>query len=395
MCSSDLLVGVAYMNGRVFMARLRAEAETERQKQLIDLLLRDFEENASDWLWEISPTGHLRHVSSRLAASFALPARELQARPLTELLKTMLQPDDDEGLRAWTRLTTCLRMGQPFRDLELVVLVGHEVRCWSLSAKPLHDESGRAAGWRGVGSDVTQARQARDELARLANVDALTGLANRHRFSAEMQKVAEGLLAGGGSCALYFLDLDNFKQINDTLGHGVGDQLLRRVGSRLKACVGEGDLLARLGGDEFAILSWRHADRHAATQQAQHMLAVLAEPCQLQDVLVEIKASVGIAQSPQDGRDPSALLQCADLALYAAKAAGRGTYRFFEASMAESARARVRLQQELQHALASQQFTLFFQPQLHLDDGSVQSFEALVRWQHTDRGVIKIGRAHV
>jgi diguanylate cyclase (GGDEF)-like protein/PAS domain S-box-containing protein len=383
-----IMVGVSYTNGRVFMARLRAEAETDRQRQLIDLLLRDFEENASDWLWEISPTGHLRHVSPRLAECFGQSSKSLQAQPFVELLSIMLPPDDDEALDAWSRMNTCIRMGQPFRDLELVVEVGHELRCWSLSAKPLHDDRGRAAGWRGVGSDITQARRARDELAKLANVDALTGLANRHRFSTELQRVSQDPSRSHSPCSLFFLDLDNFKQINDTLGHAVGDQLLKRVGARLKAAIGDGDLLARLGGDEFAVLSWRVVSKEGAAQQAARMLSLLSEPCQLEDVLVEIRASVGIALSPQDGRDPSALLQCADLALYGAKAAGRGTFCFFEPVMAESARARVRLQQELQVALTAQQFTLYFQPQLGLEDDQVLGFEALVRWQHADRGMV-------
>jgi diguanylate cyclase (GGDEF)-like protein/PAS domain S-box-containing protein len=383
-----VMIGVSYTNGRVFMARLRAEAETDRQRQLIDLLLRDFEENASDWLWEISPTGHLRHVSPRLADCFGQSSKSLQAQPFVELLSIMLPPDDDEALAAWSRMNTSIRMGQPFRDLELVVEVGHELRCWSLSAKPLHDERGRAAGWRGVGSDITQARRARDELARLANVDALTGLANRHRFSTELQRLSQDASRVDAPCSLFFLDLDNFKQINDTLGHAVGDQLLKRVGARLKASISEGDLLARLGGDEFAVLSWRVATPGAAAQQASRMLSLLSEPCQLEDVLVEIRASVGVALSPQDGRDPSSLLQCADLALYAAKAAGRGTFRFFDPVMAELARARVRLQQELQLALNAQQFTLYFQPQLGLADGQVLGFEALVRWQHADRGMV-------
>jgi diguanylate cyclase (GGDEF)-like protein len=384
----SIMVGVAYANGRVFMARLRAEGEAERQRQLIDLLLRDFEENASDWLWETSSTGHLRHISSRLCASFAMPSKALQAQSFTELLASMLPPDDEEALAAWAKLNTCMRMGQPFRDLELAVEVGHELRCWSMSAKPLHDERGREAGWRGVGSDITQARRARDELARLANVDALTGLANRHRFSVELQRVAHDPTRIDAPCALFFLDLDNFKQINDTLGHAVGDQLLKRVGARLKACMGEGDLLARLGGDEFAVLSWRHADAAQATALALRMLSLLGEPCQLEDVLVEIKASVGIALAPQDGRDPSALLQCADLALYAAKAAGRGTHRFFEPGMAEHARARVRLQHELGHALVTQQFALHFQPQVDARTGQPLGFEALVRWHHSDRGLV-------
>jgi diguanylate cyclase (GGDEF)-like protein len=386
-----IMSGVSYTNGKIFMSRLRAEAETERQKQLIDLLLRDFEEHASDWLWEISPTGHLRHVSARLAQAFDMPAKVLLKRSFIDLLANMLPPDDEDAAAALGKLTSCIRMGQPFRDLEISVTVGREIHCWSLTAKPLLDDAGRAAGWRGVGSDISHTRRTRDELARLANFDALTGLANRHRFSSELSKLAADLSTQVRPCSLLFMDLDNFKNINDSMGHGVGDQLLRRLGARLNACVAEGDLLARLGGDEFALLSWRYATHSEAEALAERLVGLLAEPCQLDDALVEVRASMGVALAPRDAKDPQSLLQCADLALYAAKAAGRNTYRFFDQQMAESARTRVRLQHELGQALRAKQFTLFFQPQMRLDTGAIIGFEALVRWQHAERGLIGPG----
>jgi diguanylate cyclase (GGDEF)-like protein/PAS domain S-box-containing protein len=389
---SAIMCGVGYANGRVFMSRLRAEAEAERQKQLIDLLLRDFEEHASDWLWEITATGHLRHVSSRLAESFGLPPKQLLQRSFMELLIDKTPADDPEGRAALSKLTSYIRMGQPFRDLELCIAVGREHHWWSLSAKPLFDEKGRSAGWRGVGSDITHTRQAREELAHLANHDALTGLANRHRFSTELDRLrAADPGQAPRPCALLFLDLDNFKNINDSLGHSVGDQLLRLLGVRLNTCLAEGDLLARLGGDEFALLTWRYASQEEAAALAERLLVLLGEPCQLDDVLVEVRASVGVALAPRDGQDPQSLLQYADLALYAAKAAGRNTYRFFDIGMAENTRARVRLQQELGQALAAEQFTLHFQPQMALDSGEVKGFEALVRWQHSERGLIGPG----
>jgi diguanylate cyclase (GGDEF)-like protein len=386
-----IMCGVVLANGQIFMSRLRAEAETERQKQLIDLLLRDFEEHASDWLWEISPTGHLRHVSSRLAQCFDMTAKVLQQRPFTEIIAGILPPDDDDAEAALNRMTTCIRLGQPFRDMEVTVEVRHEIQCWSLTAKPLYDEHGRSAGWRGIGADITQARRARDELARMANFDALTGLANRHRFSAELGRLALDPHMPRRPCALVYLDLDNFKHVNDSLGHAVGDQLLRRVAGRLKTCVAEGDLLARLGGDEFALLSWRYASQDEASALAERLVTLMSEPCQLDDAMVEVRASVGVALAPRDGADPQSLLQCADLALYAAKAAGRNTYRFFQSEMGESARARVRLQHELGQALMAKQFTLHFQPQTRLDTGEVIGFEALVRWQHSERGLIGPG----
>ncbi|RZI84808.1 MAG: EAL domain-containing protein [Rubrivivax sp.] len=385
---SVTVMAVTLANARMFFSRLRTEAESERQRQLIDLLLRDFEEHASDWLWEVSRTGHLRHVSTRLAQSFGLPSPQLLTQSFTDLVSTILVTELPEARPAFEQLQTHLRVGRPFRDLELPVRVGTELRWWSLMAKPLFDDQGRAAGWRGVGADVTQARQSRDEMARLANVDALTGLANRHCFSQELARVCASADTSARGCSLLFLDLDNFKGINDSLGHSVGDQLLRSVAARLKACVAPGDLLARLGGDEFALLSWQAGDETSAKALGDRLLAALVGPCQLDDVRVEVRASIGMALAPRDGSDPQALLQSADLALYAAKAGGRNTHRFFRPLMAESARARAQLQQELGVALADEQFAVHYQPQVHAETGRVVGFEALVRWQHQERGLI-------
>jgi diguanylate cyclase (GGDEF)-like protein len=385
------ILGMVWSSALVFLSRLRAEAETERQAQLIDLLLRDFEEHASDWLWEIAPNGHLRHVSRHLAETFNISVDGLQQRPFMALLETLIPMDHNEARDAHARLHQCLQQFHAFRDIELPVQVGDEVRWWSLTAKPLFDEHGRASGWRGVGRDITQARHARDDLARLANFDALTGLANRHRFSEGLSKMTQTGPIEARRCVLMFLDLDNFKTINDSLGHAVGDRLLRSVGQRISTCLDDGSLLARLGGDEFALLIPYPASVLAVEALAERVLATVSEPCQLDDVRVDVRASMGIALCPVDGDDPESLLKCADLALYAAKAAGRNTFRFFDQAMAESARTRVRLQHELGVALAQEQFTVYYQPQWHLGTNSVIGFEALVRWQHAERGLIGPG----
>ncbi|HEX5372052.1 MAG TPA: EAL domain-containing protein [Aquabacterium sp.] len=382
------ILGMVWSSSRVFLSRLRAEAETERQAQLIDLLLRDFEEHASDWLWETQPHGHLRHVSRHLASTFGMSAEQLQQRPFVELLATLIPADHVEARDAHAHLSQCLLRGVAFRDLELPVLVGDDLRWWSLTAKPLFDEQGRASGWRGVGRDITSARRARDDLARLANFDSLTGLANRHRFGEALSRMTQTGSPESRRCALMFLDLDNFKNINDSLGHAVGDLLLRSVGERIRQCVDESVLLARLGGDEFALLMPHPASVQAVAELAERLLASMNEPCQLDDVRVDVRASMGIALCPIDGDDPETLLKCADLALYAAKAAGRNTWRMFDAAMAESARNRVRLQHELGEALASEQFTIYYQPQWHLGEQAVVGFEALVRWHHAERGLI-------
>ena len=330
-------------------------------------------------------------MSARQAQALALRPGSLSQVSFLDLLEARQPPDLPEAREAHAKLKGCMTQWQSFRDLEMPVVVGGELRWWSLTAKPLVDERGAPAGWRGVGSDITEARRARDELARLANVDALTGLANRYRFGRELSRLHEVDAGQAPTCALLFLDLDNFKNINDSLGHAVGDQLLRCVGDRLRGMVREGTVLARLGGDEFALLLWSHTDPLAVDTLCRHILEMLSEPYQLEDVRVEVRASIGIALAPRDGSDPESLLKCADLALYAAKAGGRNTYRFFDSAMAENARARVRLQHELGVALANEQFAVHYQPQYHLGTRQVIGFEALVRWQHSERGLIGPG----
>lgn len=378
-------------SARVFMSRVRSDAEAERQAQLVDLLLKDFEEHASDWLWEVSVDGRLRHVSQRLAQSLQTTVAELARVPFVEFLKQRVPPGSAEAQDAHALLARCLQRANSFKELELPLTVGGEVRWCSLTAKPLQDDRGAPAGWRGVGSDITLAHRAREELARLANVDALTGLANRYCFSRELQGALLRARDEGREYALLFADLDNFKTINDSLGHAVGDKLLRHVGQRLLALVDEGIVLARLGGDEFALLVPKLGDDLWLDDLARRILTMISEPFQLDDVQVSVRTSVGMACFPRDGRDPEHLLKRADLALYAAKAAGRNTSRFFDPVQEENANTRVRLQQEMGVALAREQFTVVFQPQVNLSSGLCTGFEALVRWQHAERGLIGPG----
>ncbi|MCB1995816.1 MAG: GGDEF domain-containing protein, partial [Rhodoferax sp.] len=244
-----IVVGSIWSTARLFTGRLLAEAEAERQNEVIGLLLRDFEENTSDVLWEIGPDRHLRHVSRRLAEQLGQAPGALSAQPVTAWLPAMI-PDDDEARAQFDQLRQRLREGAPFRDQHLPLHRGGQVRWWSLSAKPLFDDAGRPAGWRGVASDVTDARHASHRLRWLAHNDALTGLANRHQFRSQLAQ----LLEQQATLAVLCLDLDHFKSVNDSMGHGAGDTLLRIVGERLLAAVRRHDTVARLGGDEFAVL---------------------------------------------------------------------------------------------------------------------------------------------
>jgi diguanylate cyclase (GGDEF)-like protein len=242
-------------------------------------------------------------------------------------------------------------------------------------------------GWVVTYEDVTERYQAEQNIARIARHDSLTDQPNRLLFR---EKMAEGLArvqAGGEAMAVLCLDLDNFKTINDTLGHPIGDALLRAVAQRLRSVVGEDDTIARLGGDEFAILQ-AATSPYAAEALAGRVVDVLASPIVVEGHEINTGLSVGIALAPSDGTAADHLMKCADLALYRAKAEGRGLFRFFEPEMDARIQRRRALEIDLRRALTSGEFHLVYQPQLNLATNALTGMEALLRWTHPERQAV-------
>ena len=381
-----VVAALVWHAARQFNSRLASEREAARQGQLVSLLLRDFEEHATDVLWEIDRSGQFSHVSARLAQMLGRSETELQRSKLLDLLGARaVESEQAGGIKA---LRAAMTRGKPFRDVLLQVQSGEATRWWTITAKPLMDDAGRGLGWRGVLSDVTQQRRTHQRLAYLAHYDSLTGLANRVQLRERLSQALEARGDPPRRSALLCLDLDHFKSINDSLGHSVGDGVLRLVAQRLQSVVRRSDLIARVGGDEFAVLLDDVRSDAEVHQLAQRLVQVLCAPGDVRGRSVDMSASIGVAFVPDQGSTIDEALGNADLALYAAKEAGRGRCEYFAPWLGERHRRTVAVEAELRHALERGEFSLAWQPWVQTSNWQICSAEALLRWTHPELGAV-------
>jgi len=242
-------------------------------------------------------------------------------------------------------------------------------------------------GWVATHEDITEQKRAEERISYAAHHDALTGLPNRKLFSEQLEQALKRVRRGERLAVLY-LDLDHLKRVNDTLGHSVGDKLLKGVADRLRGCVREIDMVARLSGDEFAIIQTSISRPSDAADLATRTREAIHEPFVLDGHQVIVDISVGISIAPNDATELNDLLKTADIALYEAKNTGRGTYCFYQTEMNERMQTRSRLERDLQSALANGEFELFYQPIVDLEDNKIKTCEALLRWRHPERGLV-------
>jgi diguanylate cyclase (GGDEF)-like protein/PAS domain S-box-containing protein len=262
------------------------------------------------------------------------------------------------------------------------------------------DEQGRAVRLAGAVHDITRRKDAEEQVRRLAYFDTLTGLPNRLLFTEQLIKAVAHAERNSEQLAIMFIDLDDFKRVNDTLGHGAGDDLLKQIGARLAGSIrgldlltrsgmeGGGNTLARLGGDEFIVLLNNVQEAVDAGSVARRLVAALAEPVTVMGNELYVSCSVGVATFPNDGTDIETLLMNADTAMYRAKEAGRGGFQFYDRSMNASARARLQMETLLRRAVERNEFVLHYQPRVDLASGHIVGAEALIRWQHPERGLL-------
>jgi diguanylate cyclase (GGDEF)-like protein len=243
------------------------------------------------------------------------------------------------------------------------------------------------SGWLATHEDITERRQSDERIAHLAHYDALTDLPNRVLFNEQLKREL-ACVAPDRRLAVLYIDIDEFKSVNDSLGHMIGDELLKALAVRLRACVREGDFVARLGGDEFAIVRTAVKTPDDVSELVTRVLDAIREPCECLGHQLTTDASIGIALAPQHGSDLDQILKNADLAMYAAKAAGRRTYRFFEPDMDVQVQARRKLEMDLRQAISDRALEVYYQPCVSLGDNRITGCEALLRWRHFERGMI-------
>ena len=234
----------------------------------------------------------------------------------------------------------------------------------------------------GIFRDITQRKRQQEEMTRLANYDQLTGLANRTLFNERLHLAIQGQRNGNGKFALLFIDLDNFKRVNDSLGHDAGDQLLISIAQRITSIMRIQDLVARFGGDEFVLMLEQVEGAHSTARIAHRLIQSIAQPLELNGHEVIISASIGIAIFPDDGRDSEELLKNADIAMYVAKQDGKSSYRFYSVAMNSNALERLGLESALRLAIERDEVEVYFQPKVNLQVGNIDGLEVLARWQH-------------
>ena len=384
---------------RMFVARTGAEIAASRDRQALGLLLGDFEENATDWLWECDNEGLITRASARFVQLLGRHPTSVIGRPLVSLFvpqRIITVPSDNEvGVAA---LQERMAGSVAFSNLIIEAYTGGTQRSWKLSAKPLWS-NGMRTGWRGVGSEVSDARAREAEgimrerhLHHLATHDALTELPNRRAFLERIGRASEDLSERPGTCsAMAFIDLDNFKAVNDTLGHSVGDAILKNVAERLRHAVQPGDFLARLGGDEFAILMLGLPASEPSGEIKARALRVLEQlrvPENIEQFRIDVRGSIGITQMLGPLESPYELMRRADVAMYAAKDAGRDNFMLYEAGMSSHQEHRLSTVSDLSAALGRGEFELVYQCVVELASMKIVGCEALLRWHHPRYGLI-------
>ncbi|MEQ1687971.1 MAG: EAL domain-containing protein [Sphingopyxis sp.] len=353
-------------------------------------LLDDFEQAGIGWIWATDQQGRLIYISENAATQLGHSADTLLARSLSDLFEV---DQDNPGAKSDRPLKFVLAANKTITDLIVRFAEGKTRSAanqiwWMLSGHPKYDASGNFVGYRGSAKDVSIDYERKLADSHMAEYDSLTGLANRHRMTRRLDATLSAFKLAKRSCALMMLDLDRFKNVNDTLGHPAGDALLKQVAQRLTNVIGARGEIGRLGGDEFQVILPDIEDRGSLGEMAGKIIQLLSQPYLIDGKHAVIGASVGVAIAPYDGLDREELTGNADLALYAAKNGGRGQFRFYADDLKDEAAERQLMVDELREALQQGELEIHYQPVVRATDNVVVGCEALMRWNHPERGPV-------
>jgi len=385
---------IAYARQRnIDLAEYQRLQDAAREQTRAQEFLADYEETGQGWFWETDRRGLILYVSAPVADMLGRTPDDLTGRPLTDLFQIVDKvAAGQSGNHGERTLTFHLSARSSFSDLVVRAAVKDEERWWAITGRPVYDTFDNFQGFRGSGADLTERRRTQEHVSRLAHFDSLTGLSNRFFMSQSLEKILVAPQVRHRACAVFLIDLDRFKQVNDTLGHPAGDQLLKQVSQRLERGVGMAGRVGRLGGDEFQIILPGRIERPMLAQIAARIIESLSQSYDLDGSRVMIGASIGIAIAPDDGVTSEALIRNADLALYAAKDGGRGRFHFYAPDLHSDAEERRQLEEDLRDALAQGQLQLYYQPVVQTTTEKITGFEALLRWNHPEHGFISPAR---
>jgi diguanylate cyclase (GGDEF)-like protein len=372
-------------------------------------MLRDIEEVGIGAFWATDVEGRMTYLSEKARLSLGTSGEAVIGKPIASVFKEASVEDDVQSnrslafkLRAKSRVenhvvevTTCNAPAvdegtdgdEAPADTDAADEAADRVY-WRISGRPLYDAAGQFQGYRGDAIDITTEFLRQRRLSRQSQFDELTGLANRRRLNQQLAAMLSAFKAVGRCCALMMLDLDRFKQVNDTMGHPAGDELLKQVADRIRTIIKDRGVVGRLGGDEFQILLPDIDDRGALGDLAGRLIQLISQPYSIAGRRAVIGTSIGLAIAPYDGVETAELNSAVDMALYAAKAEGRGIFRFFTTELKEQASQGAKIEDDLHEALVTGQLQLHYQPLIDPTENRVKGAEALMRWIHPQGGTI-------
>ena len=377
-----LVSAVVAILGFTWLLIWRVRSST-RAIKLSEARFRDVADASSDWIWETDDKGCLRYLSEQFAKSTGTSVKQVLNRPIGDLLRPVGNINQTKKFR------DDLKEQRHFRDFLCRYVSGQsQKKTLRVAGKPIISSSGKFQGFRGTATDITMEIDAKRRIQHLALHDSLTDLPNCAQLRQRLTRAVENVGLGAGKAAVLCIDMDRFKEINDTLGHSAGDLLIKGCAARLRAAVRETDTIARIGGDEFAIVQTGIEQPEGAHQLCKRLLKSITRPYNLDGHEVLVTVSIGVAIASSQRSTPERLLQKADIALYRAKEDGRNAYRFFENGMDAFLHQRKKLENDLRAALVRQELELFYQPKLELKQNRVFGAEALLRWHHPEQRMI-------